>query len=66
MPALSPDSYLTSPHCCPPAAARYQYDEVMEEAFELEDIVKCRQLHDYTPRVEGIPSQFTKAVWYYK
>ncbi|KAG2435358.1 hypothetical protein HXX76_007431 [Chlamydomonas incerta] len=30
---------------------RAQYKEVMAEAFELEDIVKCRQLNDFTPLV---------------
>jgi hypothetical protein len=27
-----------------------QYEGVMLEAFELEDVIKCRQLRDYTPR----------------
>ncbi|PNW77818.1 hypothetical protein CHLRE_10g453100v5 [Chlamydomonas reinhardtii] len=44
---------------------RAQYEEVMAEAFELEDIVKCRQLNDYTPRVPT-RSPIKKAVWYYK
>ena len=37
----------------------------MKEAFELEDIVKCRQLRDYTPRVPT-RSPLKKAVWFYK
>ncbi|KAG2481922.1 hypothetical protein HYH03_019121 [Edaphochlamys debaryana] len=44
---------------------RAQYEEVMLEAFELEDIVKCRQLNDYTPRLPT-RSPFKKLSWYYK
>ena len=31
-----------------------QYEGVMLEAFELEDVVKCRQLGDYTPRTSVV------------
>ncbi|MEW5297623.1 MAG: hypothetical protein WDW36_000821 [Sanguina aurantia] len=45
--------------------ARAQYDACMLGAFELESIVKCRQLHLYNPPVEN-PSALVKAHWYYK
>ncbi|GIL77008.1 hypothetical protein Vretimale_3267 [Volvox reticuliferus] len=44
---------------------RAQYEEVMLEAFELEDVVKCRQLNDFTPR-KPTRSPIKKAVWFYK
>ncbi|PNH04704.1 LMBR1 domain-containing protein 2 [Tetrabaena socialis] len=44
---------------------RAMYEEVMVEAFELEDVVKCRQLNDFTPR-QPTRSPIKKAVWYYK
>ncbi|KXZ44947.1 hypothetical protein GPECTOR_60g724 [Gonium pectorale] len=44
---------------------RAMYEEVMLEAFELEDVVKCRQLNDFTPRLPT-RSPIKKAVWYYK
>ena len=45
-------------HCCAVcccsclggAGAHSQYESAMLEAFELEDIVKCRSLKDYLPR----------------
>ncbi|GLC39990.1 hypothetical protein PLESTB_000120900 [Pleodorina starrii] len=44
---------------------RAQYEEVMLEAFELEDVVKCRQLNDFTPR-KPTRSPIKRAVWFYK
>ncbi|GIL58629.1 hypothetical protein Vafri_13639 [Volvox africanus] len=44
---------------------RAQYEEVMLEAFELEDVVKCRQMNDFTPR-KPTRSPIKKAVWFYK
>lgn len=41
------------------------YEEVLLEAFELEDVVKCRQLNDYSPRLPT-NNPFKKAVWFYK
>lgn len=44
---------------------RAMYEEVLLEAFELEDVVKCRQLNDYSPRLPT-NNPFKKAVWFYK
>ncbi|EFJ41548.1 hypothetical protein VOLCADRAFT_98436 [Volvox carteri f. nagariensis] len=44
---------------------RAQYEEVMLEAFELEDVVKCRQLNEFTPR-KPTRSPIKKVVWFYK
>ncbi|GFR49399.1 hypothetical protein Agub_g11451 [Astrephomene gubernaculifera] len=44
---------------------RALYEEVMAEAFELEDVVKCRQLADFSPR-QPTRSPIKRAVWYYK
>ncbi len=41
------------------------YEEVLLEAFELEDVVKCRQLNDYSPRLPT-RNPLKKAVWFYK
>mmetsp|Transcript_35578 Transcript_35578/g.79011 ORF Transcript_35578/g.79011 Transcript_35578/m.79011 type:complete len:727 (-) Transcript_35578:712-2892(-) len=48
--------------------ARQQYEEAMLEAFELEDIIKCRSLKDYNPRVpEGVkPKPWVAPIWKYK
>lgn len=51
-----------------PSGDRVQYDSAMLQAFELEDIIKCRSLRDYTarpqPRAKTWP--WTQPLWTYK
>lgn len=45
--------------------AHTQYEAAILQAFELEDIVKARQLKEYAPR-SGTVNAWTQTVWYYK
>ncbi|GAX78046.1 hypothetical protein CEUSTIGMA_g5488.t1 [Chlamydomonas eustigma] len=47
---------------------RVQYEHAMIQAFELEDIIKCRSLREYTPRLrEGQKTRpWTQPVWLYQ
>lgn len=49
---LCSDAYLCHPlrRAIMAAGARAQYERAMLEAFELEDVIKCRANKDYTPR----------------
>ena len=48
-----------------------QYERAMLQAFELEDVIKCRSLHEYTPpRLAAVGGAkqwpWTQTVWTYK
>ena len=45
-----------------------QYERAMLQAFELEDVIKCRSLRDYTPRLQpGAKAwPWTGPMWTYK